>query len=499
MEHEGYWHRRYSVLLAIVIGIPLLIAVWAALRFLPNRAVTYASNADHFKYGSTGGYESAGFPLRIFKALPVVFHNHLPKNKTYHAGREFEAFGLYYEDGKDLPVGFQQGHNMGIDRVFVNCAVCHHSTVRDTPASKPRLYLGMPAARFDLGAFYQFLFDVGVDERFTPDIVIAEVEREGGRLGPLDRYLVYPVAIALMQQRLIWLRHRFSPMHPETFGPGRVDTFDPAKAQYNFPMDKLPDSELHGSADFPSIWNQRKKTGMQLHWDGNNDDVVERNKNAAFGTGTTPTTVDLKSLDRIQNWLWDLPAPPYPYPINPVLAEQGRTIYMKECAYCHGASGTDFSGALVGKVTAIEEIKTDPYRLNSFTYDVSVNLGTPYAGEPYRFKHFRKTFGYANLPLDGIWLRAPYLHNGSVPTLTDLLKPPDARPKTFYRGYDVYDPDNVGFKTDVPEEHGWQYYRFDTLDAQGKPIPANGNYGHEYGTKLLPGEKKQLVEYLKKF
>ena len=56
-----------------------------------------------------------------------------------------------------------------------------------------------------------------------------------------------------------------------------------------------------------------------------------------------------------------------------------------------------------------------------------------------RFSHFRKTFGYANSPLDGVWLRAPYLHNGSVPTLRDLLEPSDQRPKTFYRGYDVYD------------------------------------------------------------
>jgi len=71
-----------------------------------------------------------------------------------------------------------------------------------------------------------------------------------------------------------------------------------------------------------------------------------------------------------------------------------------------------------------------------------------------RFSHFRKTFGYANSPLDGIWLRAPYLHNGSVPTLRDLLQPSANRPKTFYRGYDVYDQKNVGFVTDVAEENG---------------------------------------------
>src|SRR5439155_4891005 len=113
-------------------------------------------------------------------------------------------------------------------------------------------------------------------------------------------------------------------------------------------------------------------------------------------------------------------------------------------------------------VTPIESIKTDPHRLDSFTYDLAVNLGTPYAGEPYRFKHFRKTYGYANAPLDGIWLRAPYLHNGSVPTLRDLLNPPCTssdpnackgyRPPHFYRGDDLYDPIDVGFVSNMDKE-----------------------------------------------
>jgi len=92
--------------------------------------------------------------------------------------------------------------------------------------------------------------------------------------------------------------------------------------------------------------------------------------------------------------------------------------------------------------------------------------------------------------LDGIWLRAPYLHNGSVPHLRDLLEPEAKRTKVFYRGYDVYDPVNVGFKTDWPEKErtGW---RFDTSER------GNSNTGHNYGTDLSPDEKRALLEYLK--
>ena len=61
-------------------------------------------------------------------------------------------------------------------------------------------------------------------------------------------------------------------------------------------------------------------------------------------------------------------------------------------------------------------------------------------GKPWAFSQFRKTQGYANMPLDGLWLRAPYLHNGSVPDLRALLFP-EERPAAFYRAYDVYDWD----------------------------------------------------------
>ena len=101
-----------------------------------------------------------------------------------------------------------------------------------------------------------------------------------------------------------------------------------------------------------------------------------------------------------------------------------------------------------------------------------------------------KQEGYQAMPLDGIWMRAPYLHNGSVPTLRDLLEPEEKRSKTFYRGCDLYDPDNAGFLTSGPvaERTGWR------LDVA---VRGNGNQGHVYGTDLTNAEKQALLEYLK--
>jgi hypothetical protein len=110
-------------------------------------------------------------------------------------------------------------------------------------------------------------------------------------------------------------------------------------------------------------------------------------------------------------------------------------------------------------------------------------------GQPWRFRHFRKTNGYANMPLDGLWLRAPYLHNGSVPTLRALLFP-EERLTAFYRGYDVYDWKHVGFVVSGPEAER-EGVLFDTRQR------GNGNGGHLYGTTRSRDEKEALLEYLK--
>src|SRR5262249_53082697 len=129
--------------------------------------------------------------------------------------------------------------------------------------------------------------------------------------------------------------------------------------------------------------------------------------------------------------------------------------------------------------------------------EFAANQNTLFPDSPYHFSHFRKTGGYARQPLDGVWARAPYLHNGSVPTLADLLEVPEQRPKQFYRGYDVFDPERVGFVSNVDSDGGRMFFQFRTIDESGKPVPGNSNSGHLYGTDLKPEQKRDLIEYMK--
>lgn len=553
-------------------------ALYGAWRFLPNHPVRrYADVVEHFKYGSTGGEANLGFPFLIWQAAPLVCTDSLqavagdrlapdflqrvanharkpdgePEVDRKQLSREaYKAFGMIYESAggqeNPLPVGVSMRRNLGLDRVFVNCASCHSSTVRVSPESRPIVVPGMPANLLNLRAFERFYFACVSGERFNRDNLLAEIDALGEPLNWIDRYLVYPLAIWVMGDRVQFLASRlgFFAKQPD-WGPGRVDTFSNAKGLFKLPWQQLPDwntdrrvePDQVGTADFPSIWLQgprreRSSDGcpMELHWDGNNDMMEERNLSAAFGTGATPTYIDHRSIKRIETWLLTAEPPRFGdyFPVDGKLAGQGKPIYETYCAECHGATGRDFTGARVGHWTPIEEIRTDRYRLDNYTYELAVTQSLLYAdqkldgppffpgkagGAPvsckrwdgagqeessYRFKHFHKTGGYSNMPLDGIWLRAPYLHNGSVPTLWDLLKPAAQRPRTFYRGNDLYDPRNVGFVSDRKlDSNGLRYFEFNT---QG--VPGNGNSGHEgprYGTQLKDSEKWALIEYLKTF
>jgi len=511
------WVRIASL---VVLAVVIVSGLYLVERFTRNRPVDYADDAMHFMRGSTGGETMNGIPYWIWITLPEIFPQYLP-DKT--PGRGYSAFGMIYEPGADpryaLPLGMSMRNYRGIDVVYLNCGSCHIGTVRDEPGATPRIIPGMPAHQFDLGAWGTFLTTIPKDQKFTPDRFldqIAAMQDNPNRLiakpDLINRLIFKYAAIYLMRDKLLVLGQRLAFVDTATWGPGRVDTFNAPKALLNFPMQYADPRELMGNVDFPSIWNQGPRKGMHLHWDGNNTSVDERNLSAAFGTGAFPVNLDVDRVLRMAKYLETAQPPPYPYTIDKGLAAQGAPVYQQYCAGCHGTREAPFrnnppqTNERVGTVVPIAAIGTDRWRLDSYTWELAANQSTLYAGYekdwgfdapyPQRFTHFRKTFGYANMPLDGIWLRAPYLHNGSVPNLRELLEPAATRTKLFYRGNDVFDPQNVGFVSNVAEQDGHRFFAFDTTQR------GNGNGGHEgpaYGTNLPAEEKRALIEYLKTF
>jgi mono/diheme cytochrome c family protein len=434
---------------------------------------------DHFKYGSIGAEENSGLPYWIWRVLPIVFEDKLPKRP----GTGYERIGFVFDKaphGRPIGTSFVPGNG---DRVGLNCATCHVGTIRDTPDSPRRVVLGMPANQMDLQGYARFLTACANDSRFNAGTIIAAIRKENPNFGFFQRVL-YRFFVVRAAKNGILDRARknawFDARPPQ--GPGRVDTFNPYKVLRGIPM---ANDRTVGTADLPSLWNQKPRQGLWLHWDGNNDLVEERNKSAAIGAGATPDSLNLASMKRIEEWIWDLRPPVYPADrIDRGRVEAGKRVWDADCASCHA-----FGGARTGQVTELSQVATDPQRLQSFTEELSREMNKIGEGKPWHFRHFRKTNGYANMPLDGVWLRAPYLHNGSVPTLRALLFP-EERPATFYRAYDVYDWDRVGFVSSGPaaERDG---VLFDTH------LPGNGNSGHLYGTTRSAEERAALIEYLK--
>jgi mono/diheme cytochrome c family protein len=501
------WIRFVVVLVVVLAALYYLI-------FVNQYIVAYHDDIDHFKYGSIGSEPVNGIPILVFKALAVMYRDELGPTG-------YRRFGLLYETGEsELPIGMSRRIVSGVERVWLNCAVCHVGTYRINMTDQPKFIYGGSSNNLRLFDFVQFLIKVGKDPQFNADNLIDAINSEevGGNLNFVERLIYRYAVFPRVQQALLLLSQQLSFVNRQhNWGPGRVDTFNPYKAiQFHFPMEanNVSETELNAAADFPSIWQQRPREGMHLHWDGNNTSVDERNLSAALGAGVTPVTVDVGAIRRVRDLIWDLPAPAFPVPaaIDQTRVGHGRDLFAQYCADCHGmkhASGPyDYDTnrfPRLGQVEKLPAIGTDPDRWASYTEAFSAAQNTLYAGYSWRFTHFRKTAGYANQPLDGIWARSPYLHNGSVPTLRDLLEPArecgDAaqgnspvRPREWYRGSDIFDTARVGYRSNGYGAAPQDLFLYNTC------VPGNSNRGHEgaiYGTELSAADKDALVEYMK--
>ena len=285
-----------------------------------------------------------------------------------------------------MPIGFTKRQRLGLQNVGLNCAVCHTGTVRETPESKPRIVLGMPAHQLDLQGLFRFVLDCALDDKLTADSVLGTAEKLGGDVGLVEKMLYRTLGISQVKLTVLSLQRSIAPLlasQVPDWGRGRVDTFNPYKAiQFGWALEKLPPDEIIGASDFPSLWNQKPRAeplpqapeGMHLHWDGNNNSVDERNLSASLGAGVTPTTIDHDRLQRVRDWIWTLEVPRYPYRIDEELAAQGEVLYREyidptsgeTCLNCHAdhrfREGI-VAGTRVGTVVPIEQIDTDPHRL----------------------------------------------------------------------------------------------------------------------------------------
>ena len=487
---------------------------------------------DFFLHGSMSTEVVPEIVLRAFiKTYPDLF----PTSDLTHLGLIPDAkFGW--------PVGFsrkkQVKHLGGLSAVGINCASCHFVQITSPSSPGPIRILG-GTSHFNVEAFFgsvlvatfktsdpanmkkflsaylalsdpktgdkgQALFEeawqlqekeivaaLQADPFGAKNVAPGELHKIDNESMQLDQNsLKRDGAVVTCAQSMIKLFHNMrAALHvpdqppekpPPQSGPGRNDAFGILSASLlNAPTPYAP-------IKFGLVWDVDKRTWV--HWDGNTKSPIARNLLASLGLGAPMTGKrgDLEfALVKRQTDLSETIRPPrYPFKIDNALAKRGEPHFQAKCFSCHGGPESD------KRLYPVVEVGTDPVRASMFTEKVAEGFNKFLAEleadgyEPPKEFGVRSTGKYWAATLSGVWARAPYLHNGSVRTMQELLMPPAQRAKSFHRGSREYDPRQMGYTDEGA-------YVLDTTAA------GNANSGHDYGTSLSNTEKAELMEYLK--
>lgn len=441
-----------------------------------------------------------------------------------------------------LPVGFAMDDRGKKPWIGLTCAACHMGEVS---YNGQKIFIDGGPGMMDFTGFEQAVY--GALESTYNDTAkfsefAASLEVTGEDVAVLKEEL---------KQRVDFFKLRLDANHTDVpYGYGRVDAFGQifnaiAVEAMDMPNNRhVPD----GPVSIPVLWDASHLDLVQWNASAMNEEPGPLGQNATtalavYGEIDLPgskwfgysSTIAFRNLGYIQTKLYELTSPQWPEKILGELDEKkvaaGEKLYTANCVGCHTVIDRDDpTRKIKAGVIPIEQVGTDPRMVENFINARAKTgglegrkskyiIGEPFGPEASTFEMvLQSTLGsmirhplqalsavlnekrdvysaepvlkekvYKARPLNGMWAAAPYLHNGSVPTLYDLLLPASERPKTFYVGNKELDIVKVGFITEQRPNTNL----FDTS------LLGNSNQGHEFGAALTDEERWQLVEYLK--
>ncbi|MFK8082869.1 MAG: hypothetical protein AB8B97_21525 [Granulosicoccus sp.] len=264
------------------------------------------------------------------------------------------------------------------------------------------------------------------------------------------------------------------------------------------PLLPLPPTDA-APVSVPPWWRMAKKPAMFNMGEGRLDHARIM---MAASMLCTDSLAELEEIDRyapdIRAYIASLSPPAYPFPVDQKLADAGRDVFETHCSHCHGqysASETSYPA----RVVPIEVVQTDK-TLIEFAH----GPGVPYI-DWYNRSYYGKLStmapgpGYMAPPLDGIWATAPFLHNGSVPTI-DMVLNSQQRPDFWQHDVtDASDPESYD-----QTRLGWAHTVLDRGKADERDVrvydttlPGYANSGHLFGDHLSADQRRSVIEYLK--
>lgn len=462
----------------------MLFALIGACALVKPEMPSMVSGREYFYHRAIGSPYSTGIPYALWLAIMERYPDDL--GRTW--GEFGEKFGLLKEedDPSGLPVGFVLTHDWlsGTKFLMTTCALCHTAEIGESRID------GLGARDLRLNALNNTVMRLAASHDFTPKVLIEAAEQSAQRANipwGWGSSLVTRAAVQQLRQRAL--------SHVEMdAGPGRNGPLEFTKAVLQVPIEPP-----FGYVRFHPVWTYGKRNSF------GSDGVMTGNLALAaalveFNKGMSSLEIlqHRTRFDNIYTYLATVKPPPYPGPITSRLADQGQLLFHQQCANCHGTYSPGISVRNEQRIVPLSEIGTDPDRLRVITPALIEAYNRTPLGEQVPMK---PTGGYVARPLDGIWCRAPYLHNGAVPTLDDLLRPVRERPIKFYvgghTGYDIarlgllYEEEFLEDGRRVARRASSLQFEFDTT------APGNSNFGHEFGTNLTTEDRRALLEYLK--
>lgn len=446
-------------------------------------SVSVRAGEQFFHARSLGAPYETGIPYALFLAMMERY----PQELGASWGEFREKYGLLEDPSRPagLPVGFVLYDTKLTATRFLmtNCSLCHTSEING------QLITGLGSRNIRIHAFNTAIIDIAKRDDFTAGqmlpLVAAIAHRNNLPWGWRSRYVTKKAI-----EKLKLLSNSYVEIDA---GPGRSGVLEFTKA-----IHKQSVRPPYGFIRIHAVWTYKKRNSFGL------DGLMKGDLGGALASVEFNKGMPAKYIishphqwASLYEYVKTVEPPKFPGPIDSSLANTGRQVFESACARCHGTYSPDHQH-YEERVIALSTVRTDPSRIESVTPELITATNNSVFGKYIRLEN---TGGYVPPPLDGIWCRGPYLHNGSVPTLADLLLPASQRPISFFVGGDTgYDLQRLGivYSEDRAPDGSRRGLRSSTKQFEfDTRAPSNSNVGHEFANALSASDVTALLEYLK--
>lgn len=502
---------------------------------------------DDFQGLSTDTLQRSALPYKVVGAALMLHHQTpQPSRAAFHQLLQ-DRYGFALPEtvanvpqpkqpSFQYPLGLVAGTvqrslpTLELEVVNTGCSTCHSAVLRDAQGEPTRqVWVGLPSSDIYLERYVQELYTSLTEGLAQEHALLSTLQQAFPEVSPAELSTIRRFVLPPARTRLQTLASlgRFTPYSNGGVGVSNgagtlqyylgwlgIEAVHPEQAGYTSTpsLGGLGHKRMllcDGVYEAPQRLSQAQTAplGSALHREG----LASIASMVTFSTLGLKPEVAVTNQPRMQEVVDYLVSrhrtPPFPGKLDEAKADAGAQVYAAQCQRCHGRYEPDPSGTLPWRLVhypekrvPVDELESDPVRTELVTEDMARRINQTPLG---KILSAQATDGYMAVPLNGLWATAPYLHNGSVPTVWHLLHP-EQRPARFEVGGHALDYEKLGIKGELEENTGTYRYLSDFRpwtqpELYDTHTLGRSNRGHEQLFEGLQAhEKAQLLEQLKR-